>query len=283
MLNIFHYMSFYFLLLVTISPPFLTAQTKNYIAIIPTFHHRQEVPGTKSSIELNKLKFVIFVYENAVVVYSECDFLNKSENTIEQEFALPSKGHNSTGNNPEGRVSSGIRSTQLWVEGERVNPQIIKDGDEEWYTIHASLKPHESRKVKALFWAATSLADIDDHSVLDSTVITNGKRGFLIDIAHAEVWKNTIQSINITVLLKDGIFPSWDTFSAGPPIYNFKDSTLTWSMKFIRPSKDDNVLVRYESENNANTTTNTIEKLSTFIVKDVYDKLQYYVSQMEEL
>jgi hypothetical protein len=137
--------------------------------------------------------------------------------------------------------------------------------------------------VKALFWAETSLANIEDLPGLDTTIITNGKRGFLIDLAHAAKWKSTIESINITIILKDGIFPSWETYSAGLPSYNLKDSSLTWSMKYIKPSTNDNVLVKYESFNNSDSTTNTIAKLSTFMVKQAYGELQYFVSQLDKL
>ena len=283
MLNIYSYMSLYFRLLVLISPLCLTAQTKDYIAIIPSFHIRQNTTDTESPLELRNLHFIIFAYENAVVVYSESDFINQSENVIEQELGLPSTGHNVNGNDPGDRISNGIRSTQLWVQGEKVNPQFIKDGDEEWYTIQTKLQPRESRKVKALFWAETSLANIEDLPGLDTTIITNGKRGFLIDLAHAAKWKSTIESINITIILKDGIFPSWETYSAGLPSYNLKDSSLTWSMKYIKPSTNDNVLVKYESFNNSDSTTNTIAKLSTFIVKQAYGELQYFVSQLDKL
>jgi hypothetical protein len=276
-------MSLYFLLLILISPLRLTAQTKDYIAIIPSFHIRQNTTNAESPLELRNLHFIIFAYENAIVVYSESDFINQSENVIEQELGLPSTGHNVNGNDPGGRISNGIRSTQLWVQGEKVNPQFIQDGDEEWYTIQTKLQPRESRKVKALYWAETSLADIEDLPGLDTTVITNGKRGFLIDLAHAAKWKSTIQSIDITIILKDGIFPSWETYSAGLPSYNLKDSSLTWSMKYIKPSTNDNVLVKYESFNNSDSTTNTIAKLSTFIVKQAYGELQYFVSQLNKL
>jgi len=282
MLNIYRYISLFFFLLIIISPIRLTAQTKDYIAIIPSFHCRQNTTGTESPLELRNLQFVVFVYENAVVVYSESDFINQSGNVLEQELALPSTGHNEKGDDPSGRISNGIRSTQLWVQGEKVNPQLIIEGDEEWYTIQAKLQPHESRKVKALFWARTSLADIADLAGLDTTIITNGNRGFLIDLAHATVWNSTIQSIDITIVLKEGIFPSLETFSAAPSSYSLKDSTLTWSMKYLEPSTNDNVLIKYESYNHSDSTTYTMSKLSTLIVKQAYGQLQYFVSQLNK-
>jgi hypothetical protein len=268
---------------VLISPLSLKAQTKDYIAIIPPFHIRQNSTGTESPLELHKLQLVVFVYENAVVVYSESDFINQSENVVEQELGLPSTGHSANANSHGSRISNGIRSTQLWIQGEIVNPQFIKEGDEEWYTIQAKLQPHENRKVKALFWAETSLASIDHLPGSDTTIITNGRRGFLIDLAHAAGWKSTIQSVDITIVLKEGIFPSWETYSAGMPSYDLKDSTLMWSMKYIKPSTADNIFVQYESFNNSDSTTNTIAKLSTFIVKESYGQLQYFVSQLKVL
>jgi hypothetical protein len=282
MLHIYRYISFYILLLVIISSVHLTAQTKDFIAMIPPFHSRQNTTGTESPLELRNLQFVIFVYENAVVVNSESDFINQSENVIEQELAIPSIGHNENGDDPRGRISNGILSMQLWVQGEKVNPQFIKDGDEEWYTIQAKFQPHESRKLKSLFWASTSFADIDTLPGLDTTVITNGRRGFLIDLAHAAVWNSTIQSIHVTVVLKDSIFPTGKTFNAVPHSYDLKGSTLTWSMKYIKPSNDDNVIVTYESFNNSDSTTNTMAKLSAFIVKQAYGQLQYFVSEMNK-
>ena len=283
MSNNYRYTLLYFLIFVLISQLYLTAQTKDFIAIIPPFHSRQTTIGTESLLELRNLEFDIFVYKNAVVVYSESDFINESDKVIKQELALPSTGHNENEFDQGGRISNGILSIQLWVEGERVHPQLFKDGDEEWYTIQAKLHPHESQKVKALFWAETSFTDIDSLPGLDTTIIPDGKRGFLINLAHAAVWNSTIQSININVTLKEGILPSGESFSAVPPSYNLKDSILTWSMQYIEPSSDDNVLVTYDSFNNSDTTKNTMTKLSTFIVKEAYGELQYYVSELDEL
>ena len=280
MLYVYRYISLGFLLLIL--PIRLTAQPKGYIAIIPSFHSRQNTTGTRSPLELRNLKFIIYIYENAAAVYSETDFINQSDNFIEQELALPSKGHNENDIESVSRISNGILSIQLWVQGEKVNPQFIKDGDEEWYTIQLKLKPHESRKVKSLFWAETALTDISYFPGLDTVVIANGKRGFLIDLAHASVWNRSIQSIDITVILKDGIFPTWETYSAGLPTYNLEDSTLTWSMKNIEPTTNNNVLVKYESDKNSDLTKNTMAKLSAFIVKKVYGKLLYFISQMNK-
>jgi hypothetical protein len=259
------------------------AQTKDYIAIIPPFHSRQEIGSTESPLQLSHQQFIVFVYQNAVAVYSESDFINQSDNVVDQEFALPSTGHDENGIEPGGRISNGLLSIQLWIEGERVNPQFIQDGNEEWYTIQTKFAPHENHKIKALFWAETSLTDIDSVSGMDTTIIANGQRGFLIDLAHAAIWNSIIESIDVTVILKEGILPNGQTFSAEPTTYDLKDSTLTWSMEYIEPSSNDNIFVSYDSYENLDINMNTIAKLADYIVKKVYDQLLYFVTQSEEL
>jgi hypothetical protein len=258
------------------------AQSDGYIAIIPPFHSTQEFGSTESPLQLLHQRFVVFVYQNAVAVYSESDFINPSDRYLEQELALPSTGHDENGIAPGGRISNGILSIQLWVRGERVNPEFIQNGNEDWYTVHTRLAPHEKRKVSALFWAETSLTDIDSLPGLDTTTIANGKRGFLINLAHAAVWNGLIQTIEIYVILKDGILPNGEAFSAEPLNYNLKDSTLIWSMNNIEPSSNDNIEVLYESSQNSDSATNTMAKLSKFIVKHAYDQLIYYSTQLDE-
>ncbi len=259
------------------------AQSDGYIAIIPPFHSRQEIGSTESPLQLLHQRFVVFVYQNAVAVYSESNFINQSENVVEQEFALPSTGHDENGIAPGGRISNGILSVQLWIQNERLNSKFIQDGSEDWYTAQTRFAPHEKRKVKALFWAETSLTDIDSLPGLDTTIIVNGKRGFLINLAHAAVWNNIIESIDIYVILKDGILPNGETFSAKPSNYDLKDSTLSWSMNNLEPSSSDNIEILYESLNNSDSTKNTMAKLSTFIVKHTYDQLIYFATQLDEL
>ncbi len=282
MLKIYHLSSLYIIILFLIIVQDCKAQTKEYIAIIPSFHSRQETGSTENPLQLVNQRFVVFVYSNAVAVYAESDFFNQSDNVLDQEFALPSTGHDENGIEPGGRISNGILSIQLWIEGDKVNPQFIRDGDEDWYTIKAKFSPNEKRKVMALFWAQTSLADVDSLPGLDTTIIVNGKRGFLIDLAHATVWNDVIQTIDIYVILKDGILPDEETFSAEPETFDLQDSTLTWSMENIEPSADDNIEVSYESNNNSYSSENTMAKLSTFIVKQVYDQLLDFVSQLDE-
>lgn len=259
------------------------AQTKEYIAIIPSFHSRQQIGSTESSLQLSHQQFVLFVYPNAAVVYSESDFINQSDELLNQEFALPSTGHDENGIDPRGRISNGILSIQLWIQGERVNPEFIRDGNEEWYTIQTTFAPNEERKIKAIFWAETSLIDIDSLLGSDTTIIANGKRGFLIDLSHASIWNNNIESINVVVVLKDGVLLRDQNFNAEPKTYDLKDSTLMWSLKYVEPSLEDNIFVLYDSPTNLDPNMINMAKLADYIVKKVYDKLLYFVSQLNEL
>ncbi len=258
------------------------AQDEKYIAIIPPFHCRTITDNAESSLKLDYQRFIVFVYSNAVAVYSESNFTNPTDDFLEQELALPSTGHDENSDEPGSRISSGILSIELWVEGERRNPQFIQDGNEEWYTIQTRFKPHETRTVKALFWGETSLANIDSLPGLDTNVIKSGKRGFLINLAHASVWKDQIESIDTYVILKDGISANQSSFEANPESYNLQDSILTWNMENIEPTENNNIEVYYESTINPNFQYNTMAKLSSFIIKNAYDELLDYSFQLGE-
>ncbi|MEO8398736.1 MAG: hypothetical protein ABI550_02855 [Ignavibacteriaceae bacterium] len=256
------------------------SQSDDYIGIIPPFHNREALSNNETQVELNRQLFILFAYKNAVAVYSESDFINNSDNFVDQEFSLPSTGYDVNGDDPGGRLSNGIWNVQLWIQGERNNPQFIRDGSEEWYTVRAKFDPHENLKIKALFWAETSLTDIDSLPGFDTTIIVNGKRGFLIDLGHAAIWNNVIESITTFVVLHDGVNSGNNNFSAVPETYQEEDSTLTWDMEYIEPSESDNIIVNYESEEKNDSTSNTMAELSSFIVKYVYDQLLDYADQL---
>jgi hypothetical protein len=257
-------------------------QQEKFLAMIPAFHDRLNTSGSESPLQLQSQQFVLFVYRNAVAVYSEANFVNTGTDTLTQELALPSTGHDGNGDEPDGRISNGILSVQLWVEGEKVTPEFIQDGNVDWYTIRPSFAPGTQREVKAFFWAQTSLTDVDSLPGLDTVAITIGKRGFMVDISHAAVWSRTIESIDVTVALKGGMSFQRDSFSVAPDSYDLQDSTITWSLENVEPSASDNIIVSYTPSGSWTTATNTMAKLSTYIVKKVYDNLRYYVEQKEQ-
>ncbi len=258
------------------------AQQEKYLAIIPTFHDRLNTSGIESSLRLQSQRFVLFVYRNAVAVYSEANFVNTGMETLTQEFALPSTGHDENEDEQGGRISNGILSVQLWVEGERAVPDFIHEGNEDWYTIQSRFTPGGHRKVKAVFWAQTSLTDVDSLPGLNTVAIAIGKRGFMVDLSHATVWNGVIESVGLAVVLKGGMSFRRDSFSGEPNTYDLQDSTLTWSFKNLEPSSSDNIVVSYTPSGSWGTTTNTMAQLSAYIVKKAYDNLLYYVERMEQ-
>ncbi len=282
MVSICRHLSLYLLILFFIPVDNCLAQTEDFIAIIPSFHCRQGMARTESPIQLVHQRFVAFVYSNAVAVYSEADFVNQTENIVDQEVGLPSTGHDENGDEPGGRISNGILSVQLWIDDENANPELIRDGNEDWYLVKAQFAPHQNRRIKALFWAETSLADVDSLPGLDTSLIVNGNRGFLIDLAHASMWGGDIQLVDVYVIFQDSIRLDDQTFSAAPLSYNLEDSTLTWLMDNIEPSAGDNIEVKYESPSITDSSENTMKKLSAFIVKKVYDQLIDYGNQLDE-
>jgi hypothetical protein len=271
------------LMFLSIAPLSLSiGQEKRYSAIIPAFHDRVITSGHESVLQLQRQRFVLFVYRNAVAVSSDADFLNTGVDTVTQEFALPSTGHSEIGDEPGGRISNGILSVQLWVEGQRIAPDFIHAGNEDWYTIRSRFAPGEHRRVKAVFWAQTSLADVNSLPALDTVVIPLGKRSFVLDLSHATVWKNIIETIDVTVVLKGGISFQRDSLSCEPDTYHLQDSTITWSLRNIEPSPSDNIAVSYRPSGNWGSAPNTMAKLETYIVKSVYDRLLDYVRQSDE-
>jgi hypothetical protein len=263
-------------------PDLSRAQEKEYIAIIPAFHDRLNTSGSESTLLLQSQQFVLFVYQNAVVVYSEADFINTGKNTLSQEFALPSTGHDENGDEPGGRISIGILSVQLQIGGERVVPDVIQDRDQDWYTISSRIAPGGQCKVKAIFWAQTSLTGVDSLPGLDTLPIAAGKRALMVDLSHAAIWKGAIASVRITALIKDGMSFQRDLFSAEPDTYDLRDSTMTWSFRNVEPSPSENIVVSYAPAGRRILPPDTMAKLSTHIVRDVYDTLLDYVKQNEQ-
>ena len=257
-------------------------QGKEYSAIIPTFHERAHTSGRESSLQLQRQRFVLFVYRNAVAVYSVADFVNTGTDELSQEFALPSTGHKENDVDPDGRISNGILSVQLWVEGERVVPDVLHDGNEDCYTIRARFVPGERRRIKAVFWAQTSLADVDSLPGLDTAAIPIGKRGFMLDLSHATVWNNVIERIDVTVVIKGRMTFRGDAFSAAPEEYDLQDSTMSWSFRNVEPSPWDNIVVSYTPSGKWGSATNTMARLATYIVGSVYERLIQYSRQIEE-
>jgi hypothetical protein len=261
----------------------LQAQDKNYLAIIPPFHSRQELSAPEGMLQLVRQRFVLFVYRNAVAVYSEGDFRNTGVDSMDQELALPSTGHSAPRDEGDERVSNGILSVQIWVEGERIAPHFIHEGNEDWYTIQGRFAPGELKRVKALFWAQTSLTDVDALPGNDTTVIVDGQRGFMVDLCHAAIWKGIVRLVEVHAVFREGLTSRSPLFDAEPDTYDLEDSTLTWEMRDIEPSTGNNIMVEYMSTEGQSPTLNTMAALSPYIVATGYDELTDFArNRLEE-
>jgi hypothetical protein len=257
-------------------------QPGQFRAIIPAFHDRLGSPGSESPLKLRTQAFVIFVFRNAVAVYCEAEFVNTSRDSVSQEFALPSTGHDRYSGEDNDLVSNGILSPWVWVEGERVGADVVQDDDGEWYAVQVPFQPDQVRELQALFWAQTSLADVDSLPGLDSTEIGPGPRGFLVDIAHAGVWNDVIDSIGVTVVLRGGLSFEADSFVVSPENYDIADSTISWSFQSVEPTTDNDIVFDYRPATPWPSGANTMARLSSYIVTKVYDQLLAYVRQTED-
>lgn len=260
----------------------LYAQGVNYIAMIPPLHDRRNGSGRSSTVQLTHQRLVISLYRNAAVVYSEGDFVNRGEEPYTVEMALPSTGHREGSGALDARVSNGILGVELWVEGERASPQMVTDGDGDWYVINTTFQPRDVKKIKSLFWLETSLADIDSVPGLDTFRISGGRRGCVIDLSHAGGWYDVIQAVDITVLLKEGLSADGPAFSAEPKTYTVTDSAIEWKFRNIEPSENDDISILYSVPDEAGTPLNTMAVLARYVVTRGYDETREIVRILDD-
>ena len=79
----------------------VVSQGENSLAIIPLFHDRQHTSGVESPLQLQHQKCIFFVYRDVVAVYAEAELVNTGMEPLLQELALPSRGHEQVGGEPE--------------------------------------------------------------------------------------------------------------------------------------------------------------------------------------
>ena len=248
------------------SPP----KQSNRVAIIAPFLDRQHRDDWESTLQLARLEFVVFLYQDAAVVYSEADFVNTGTETMRTELGLPSAGFIAGAGSSEQDISRGILGVRLWVAGERFEPEIRRDGDVEWFTITPVFKPQVQTRVKSLFWVETTVGnDPADRAV-----------GILL--SHAAIWKDVINSVDVTVVLKEGLTVADSLFEADPDNYSVEDSVLTWSFWNIDPTANEDISILYSSHRNQALDSIARESLSRFIIEQAYDEMLEYVREIEE-
>ena len=270
----------YFMLLagLTAASFFHSARAQDAIAIIPLFHDRLHQAEGDNILQLSHQRVIVFVYRNAAAVYMDATFLNTESDSITHELALPSEGHMGVRSNTR---SNGILGVQLWVSGERIEPSI-SEGRETWYTIMPSFGSHEEKKIRALFWVQTSLSDVDGFAGQDTMLIPDGRRGFLIDLHHAAAWKNVIQSLDISVNLRESLTRKNSRMGVEPKNYDDQRSGFSWTLQNIEPSFSDDISVLYTPPASMASHWNTMSKLSDFVERTAYDELLRFVRTIDE-
>lgn len=104
----------------------------------------------------------------------------------------------------------------------------------------------------------------------------------MLDLSHAAVWKDVIEAIDVTLVIKGGMSFRRDAFSLEPDTYHLQDSTITWSLRNLEPSPGDNIVVSYTPIETRGSAPNTMARLEQYIVRKVYESLLEYVRQIDE-
>jgi hypothetical protein len=253
-------------------------QDINYIALVPPLldpQHRDDIEG---SLQLVRQDFVIFLYQNAAVVYTDAHFINSGTDPLEMQIGLPSTGYTVIDEKGMRKTSNGILGVQLWAEEERSEMETTGEGDAEWYITQATFMPQQETNIKAMFWVQTSLTDCDSVAGLEKIPITPGQRSILIPLNQTAMWKDDIHSIHVTVVAKNGVASSTAHLSAQPDTYDNVDSRYTWVLWDVEPSTFDDISVEYVTDQQRKTKLNTMEKLSRYILETGYNELMEYVS-----
>jgi hypothetical protein len=242
----------------------------NPLAIIPPFLDRQHRDYWESTLQLAKQELVVFLYRDAAVVYSEAVFVNTGSETLRVELGLPSAGFSVAGGPGEQDFSLGIRDARLWVAREKVEPALHHDGGVDWLTVTPVFAPRVQTRIQALFWMETSVG----HDGSD--------RAIWIPVSQAAIWEDVIESLDVTVVLKEGLTADDSLFEADPDNYSVEDSVLTWSFLDIEPSPSEDISVIYNLHTSQVLDATARENLSRLIVDRIYDEILEYVSEEEE-
>jgi hypothetical protein len=242
----------------------------NPLAIIPPFLDPQQRDDWEGTLQLARQEFVVFLYRDAAVVYSEADFVNTGPDTLRVELGLPSAGFSTGGGLGEQDVSSGIHGVRLWLTHERVEPTLHHYGDVDWLSVTPVFTPQVQTTIKALFWVETPAGN------------DPGDRGIGIPLSRAAIWKDVINSVGVTVVLKEGLTAEDSLFEADPDNYSIEDSVLTWSFWSIEPGQSDDISILYNSPHPHIIDASTRENLSRFIIEHAYDEMLGYVRESEE-
>jgi len=261
-----------------------TAQCQDFFALIPPFFDRQHHDDWESSLALKRQEFVILLYQNAAVVFSQATFVNTGSLPLTVELALPSTGYAAREVLGATGTSNGLLGVRAWVDDERAKPELLRDSEAEWVVISPLFHPARETRVRAMFWVQTSLVDLDSLPSLENKPISQGERAVWVLLSKAAIWKSSIDEAKVTLILKDGLAITDSTLNLTPPTYDAHDSTVTWTSRNIEPSTNDDILAAYLTSGYLPTAGDTMEQLARVALEDGYDELLEYTREerMEE-
>jgi len=259
-----------------------SSQSQDTIAIVPPFLDRQERDDWDGAIRLIRQDVVIFLYQNFATVYTEATFVNTSQELLNVEVSLPSMGYTVQDDAGRSINSKGLLGTRIWIEGQRVVPEVQQSGDDIWYSITPLFLPGKETEIRALLWVPTTLGQIGNSAAFDTSIIPRGQRELFIFFSNAAMWSEIVDQATFLIVLKDGLTGSDSMFQVYPKDPVYTDSTLQWSLEDTEPINEDNIVVRYNTTIQKRTPLNYIRKIYDFIMKDGFDELTRYVDMKQK-
>ena len=256
-------------------------QDGDTVAIAPPFldkYHRADWDG---SVQLKRHNVVVFLYQNAALVYSDDEFVNTTSNSINIELSLPSTGYTIKSSSGALLNSKGLLGLRMWVDDEQKSSNVQDYGNALWFSITPTFIPGRITSVRSMFWIPTPVGSLVAGPSLDSLTIPPGKRLFVVSYSRAADWDDTIEEANIKVVLKDGLLAAAAMLKASPEDYSSNDSTWTWTRVNIEPTIADDVQLSYDTSMMEKTNLDSVSELSAFFRKKGMDELLEFVRARE--
>ncbi len=256
-------------------------QVGDTVAIAPPFldkYHRADWDG---SVQLKRHNVVVFLYQNAALVYCDDEFVNTTSNSINIELSLPSTGYTIESFSGALLNSKGLLGLRMWVDDEQKLSSVQDYGNALWFSITPTFVPDRITSVRSMFWISTTMGSFVADPSLDSLTIPSGKRLFVVSYGQAADWDDTIEEANIKVVLKDGLLAAAAMLKASPEDFSSNDSTWTWTGLNIEPTIPDDVRLSYDTSMMEKTNLDSVSVLSAFFRKTGMDELLEFARARE--
>ncbi len=265
----------------TVSAASIFGQVEDTIAIAPPFLDKYQRSDWDGSVQLKRHNVVVFLYQNAALVYCEDEFVNTANNSINMELSLPSTGYTMESTSGTLLHSKGLLGLRIWVDDEQKLSSVQDYGNALWFSITPTFVPDRITSVRSMFWIPTTIGSLAEDPSLDSLAIPPGKRLFVVNYSQASDWEDYIEEANIMVVLKEGLLASAATLKVSPEVSSRNDSTWTWTRVNIEPSIADNIQLAYDPSQIEKTNLDSMSELSAYFRKTGMDELLEFVRSLE--